>query len=301
MHGVLLVNLGTPKSFHPKDVKRYLNQFLSDKRVIEMKAPFRQLLVRGLIVPKRYKESAATYKEIWTEEGSPLLVYGQRVAALLSDKMGRDYKVVLAMRYGEPSIEKGLLKLKDADSLTIFPLFPQYASATTGSIHQEVMRVLSKWPIIPRLHFVQSFPTQPSMIKAFAKRARQYDIASYDEVLFSFHGLPDTADYEGRYSFECLKTAQAIAKELGLKKFAFGYQSRLGKKPWLKPYTIDVLRAKEGKKILVLCPAFVCDCLETIYEIGVEYAENRDLTLVEGLNDHPLWIQALQESIDSAS
>ncbi|MCH9614111.1 MAG: Ferrochelatase [Chlamydiia bacterium] len=301
MDGVLLVNLGTPKSSRPKDVKRYLNQFLTDKRVIEMRAPMRQLLVRGLIVPRRYKESAKMYQDIWTEEGSPLLVYGKRVQSLLSEKMGTNCKVVLAMRYGEPSIEEGLSLLKDVDNLTIVPLFPQYASATTGSIQEEVMRVLSKWSIIPKLNFIQSFPTQPSMIKAFAERARQYDISAYDEVLFSFHGLPEEADYKGRYSFECLKTAQAIAKELRLEKFAFGYQSRLGRKPWLKPYTIDVLDAKKGKKILVLCPAFVCDCLETIYEIGVEYAEGRDLTLVEGLNDHPLFIQALQESIESST
>lgn len=301
MHGVLLVNLGTPKSYNPKDVKRYLNQFLTDGRVIELKAPLRQLLVRGLIVPKRYKESASLYKEIWTEEGSPLLVYGKRLERLLSDRMGPECKVALAMRYGNPSIQEGLNALKGVDKLTIVPLFPQYASATTGSVHQEVMRILSKWNIIPEVRFIQSFPTQPSMIKAFAERARQYNIAEYDEVLFSFHGLPEDADYDGRYSLECMKTAQAIAKELKLKEFSFGYQSRLGKKPWLQPYTIDVLKAKQGKKLLVLCPAFICDCLETIYEIGVEYAEGRDLTLVEGLNDHPLWVQALQESIESST
>lgn len=297
MKGILLVNLGTPNSSHPKDVKKYLSQFLTDPRVIEIQSPWRQLLVRGLIVPRRYHSSAEMYKEVWTKEGSPLLSHSRRMGAALQKELGENYRVHLAMRYQNPSLQKTLQEMKGYDSITIIPLFPQYAGATTGSVHEAVMKEVSQWKVIPELKFIQSYPVLKKMIEAFAARARVFDLSSFDEVIMSFHGLPVTADYDQRYSSECVKTAEAIALELNLPRYHLAFQSRLGNKPWLSPYTSEVIASLKGKKILVFCPAFVADCLETLFEIGIEYAREGDVTLVPSLNDHPLWIQGLKALI----
>jgi len=328
--GVLLVNLGTPDSQSPQDVKKYLTQFLTDGRVIDIPWFKRQILVRGIIVPKRYKESAKNYARIWTENGSPLLHYGNRAQKLLQDKLGEQFQVELGMRYQNPSIESALQKLEGCHELIIVPLFPQYASATTGSMHQEVMRVISQWTTIPEIQFINSYPTHAKMIEAFACRGKEHPVEQYDHVIFSFHGLPEKhlrkADRNNHclnqknccatlseknqlcYSAQCHATGQAIANQLNLPQegYTICYQSRLGKDPWIKPYASDVLDtlAKEGKKkVLVFSPAFVCDCLETIDEIGNEYRQEflskggESLDLVEGLNDHPLWIEALYDLV----
>lgn len=330
--GVLLVNLGTPNSPKPKDVYRYLIEFLTDSRVIDMPWFQRQLLVRGLIVPTRYKQSAKAYANIWTKEGSPLMVYGNQVKEALQDSLGDSYKVELAMRYQEPSIKKtldGLLK-QQIQYLIVVPLFPQYASATTGSVLQCVQENLSQYQVIPKVTLIDQFFDHPKMIAAFCEMAKNHDIGSYDHVLFSFHGLPerhlkkaDRNDYcrynksccnepcsknISCYAAQCYGTANAIAKKLNLPQDHYGvsFQSRLGKDPWLKPYTSEVIAnlAKCGKKrVLVFCPSFVCDCLETIYEIGVEYSEEfkhaggEQLDLVPGLNAHPQWIDALKHIV----
>ena len=330
--GVLLVNLGTPDSPAPRDVYRYLIEFLTDSRVIDTPWLSRQLLVRGAIVPKRYRQSARCYQQIWTPEGSPLKVYGYRLKELLQQRLGDEFAVELAMRYQSPSIESALTKLMDADvgRLIIFPLFPQYASATTGSIHQKVMELISSWQQIPELVMVDHFADHPSLIRAFCATAAPYDLASYDHVLFSFHGLParqlvkadrnthclkspnccaqrSTKNYRC-YAAQCHATAQGLVKALGLKpgEYSLSFQSRLGKDPWLEPYTSETIAslARQGKKrVLVFCPAFVCDCLETLYEIGMEYAAEfkhaggECLDLVPGLNDHPQWIESLAEII----
>jgi ferrochelatase len=328
--GILLVNLGTPDSPSVPDVKKYLDQFLMDERVIDIPKLNRTLLVKGIIVPFRSPKTAKLYKEIWDKEtGSPLLYYSELQASMLQDKLGNDYQVELAMRYQNPSVESALAKLKAAlvESIQVIPLFPQYASASTGSVMQLVMELVSKWPTVPPISFVNSFHDNELMIKVFAENARKHQVERFDHVLFSFHGLPERqllkCDHTGSY---CLKnadccqtfndtnkfcysaqghdTARLIAKELGLAKenYTVCFQSRLGKEPWVQPYTTDVLKklAAEGKKrLLVFSPAFVADCLETLYEITVEYHEEfralggEHVQLVESLNDNPLFIDAL--------
>ena len=326
--GVLLVNLGTPDSFLSLAVFRYLNEFLSDKRVIDLPWLQRQLLVRGFIVPFRYRKSAKLYRHLWTDKGSPLLVHGQEVSEKLQQVLGNSYQVVLAMRYQTPSIKKGLEKLRDeqVDEIIILPLFPQYASATTGSVHQKVMKEIQNWLVIPKLIFINHYCDHPRLIDAFCARAKQYIIPSYNHILLSFHGLPEShihkADRSNHclskdccqkicasnslcYKAQCYATAQAIATKLSLdeKDYTVCFQSRLGKEPWLQPYTSQILKAYAArgmKRILVFCPSFVCDCLETTCEISHEYSEDfikqggEDLQLVEGLNSHPAWIEALR-------
>lgn len=328
--GILLINLGTPDSPHPKDVKRYLTEFLTDQRVIDLPFFRRHFLVRGVIVPKRYKESAELYRLIWGKEGSPLLYYGKRVTGLLQDQLGEAFQVELAMRYQSPSIEEGLSRLKACKKLIIFPLFPQYASATTGSVHEKVLKITSQWEIIPEMRLISSYWDHPAFIEAHLERGQNYPLSSYDHILFSYHGLPERhikkADPTGTcliqkdcctknshcYAAQCLGTTTKIAEGLSLSKedWTLSYQSRLGKSPWMQPYSDHILEklAREGKKrVLVFSPAFVCDCLETIEEIGCQYRrlfqENGGevLDLVEGLNDHPKWIDAMTRIIHDRS
>ncbi len=329
--GVLLVNLGTPSSPKTKDVRKYLRQFLLDWRVIDIPWWKRNLLVRGIIAPFRAPKSAKTYEEVWMEEGSPLLVYGEKVRDLLQDKLGNDYKVVLAMRYQYPSIRQGLNRLQDenVNEIVILPLFPQYASATTGSVHERVMREVQNWLVIPELHFVSRFYDHPKLLQAFVQRGKQYDIEQYDHVVFSYHGLPERqilkASRDGYcqlgsccskmtqknfycYRAQCFHTTRLIAEGLELddEDYSVTFQSRLGNDPWLKPYTDKFLMElpEKGKKnVLVFSPSFVCDCIETTHEIGEENAEyfeeagGEHLQLVEGLNTHPLFVEALEDII----
>lgn len=330
--GVLLVNLGTPASPQIKDVRRYLIEFLTDGRVIDFNWLKRQLLVRGVIVPARCKQSAHYYQKIWTSEGSPLLVHSKNVRDSLQNHLGGDFKVELAMRYQEPSIRKGLENLlkTDLDHLIILPLFPQYASATTGSVHACVMKELSFYLHLPKLTFISQYPIYPGYIQACSTIAQSYAVETYDHILFSFHGLPERhlikmdaqqkclktktccQEYQKQnafcYSAQCYATANAIATQLGLEKgrYTVCFQSRLGKEPWMQPYTsaaIAELAAAGKKKLLVLSPSFVADCLETLYEIGMEYEEEfkkaggEKLDLVRSLNDHPLWVEALRQIV----
>jgi protoporphyrin/coproporphyrin ferrochelatase len=329
--GILLINLGTPDSPSVADVRKYLREFLMDPRVIDINAVGRTLLVKGIIAPFRGPKSAKSYKAIWTEQGSPLMVYGLRVKELLQTKLGENYVVDLAMRYQSPSIESVLNKFyeKGIFDIKVIPLFPQYASATTGSVHEKVMEIVAKWQIIPKIEFVNSYYNNPIMIDAFAEIGKSYSPEQYDHVLFSFHGLPKrqlvksdpskqhcqkidkcceqiTENNRFCYSAQCYQTAYGIAEKLGLQKtqFSICFQSRLGRDPWITPYTSEVIEelAKQGKKrILVFCPAFVADCLETIFEIAEEYQEEfveyggEKVQLVTGLNDHPKWIDALED------
>lgn len=307
--GVLLVNLGTPASSSPKDVYRYLVQFLTDPRVIDLSWLRRQLLVRGFIVPSRYRQSAAAYQQIWTPDGSPLLVYGYRVKKLLQEALGIKYHVEIAMRYQQPSIRDGLASLmkRPLQKLIVLPLFPHYASATTGSVHQKVMEELCQYDTIPEVTLVRDYGDHPALISAFCAMAPKEQIHSADHILFSFHGLPEAQIRKTDHSYpaQCHATADAIANKLGLSsdRFSVCFQSRLGKDPWLQPYASDVIErlAREGKqKIAVYCPSFVCDCLETSYEIAVEYAKEfnhaggKELKLIPGLNEHPAWIETLR-------
>lgn len=330
--GILLVNLGTPDSPGLLDVLRYLNEFLTDGRVIDLPWAWRQCLVRGVIIPRRIRNSAKLYRRIWTEQGSPLLIHSQSVRDKLQAALGDDYVVSLGMRYQQPSLEQALRALQSPaiQRIIVVPLFPQYASATTGSIHEKVMQIVSRWAVIPELRFINSYPTQPHMIQAFAKQGQQFDVASFDHCLFSFHGLPERhlqkADSCGRclkqasccdtlattnqhcYRAQCYETARALASELSLtpERYNICFQSRLGKEPWTQPYTEDAIRtlAQKGcQRLLVFAPAFTCDCLETIDEIGREYAHlftkhgGHHLQLVPSVNDHPLWIEGLQSLV----
>lgn len=327
---VLLVNLGTPDSPSVKDVRKYLAEFLLDGRVIDIHPLWRRLLVSGLIVPFRGPRSAAMYRQIWdAQNGSPLLHYSRLQQQLLQQELGEARVVALAIRYGNPSIAAALADLQTArvTRIRVIALFPQYASATTGSVHQQVMDLVSRWPVIPEISFVNSFHDQELLIGAFAANGRKYQPQTFDHILFSFHGLPQrqlikcdhtrahcfkTTDCcrtfsvrnQHCYSAQCHHTASLIAQQLQLApgKFTVCFQSRLGREPWLQPYTGDVLQqlAAEGKKrLLAFCPAFVADCLETLQEIGMEYREiflaagGEELQLVEGLNDSPLFTRAL--------
>jgi len=329
--GVLLVNLGTPDSPEVGDVRKYLDQFLMDERVIDVNAFNRTLLVKGIIVPFRSPKTSKLYKEIWDENGSPLLYFSKIQAALVQEQLGDEYHVELAMRYQNPSILSALEKMKAGlvESIKVIPLFPQYASASSGSVIQLVMELVSKWATIPAVSFVNSFHDNELMIETFAENAKKYHPETFDHVLFSFHGLPERqllkCDHTGNY---CLKkdnccdtindtnkmcysaqghnTARLIAEKMNLSRadYTVCFQSRLGKEPWVQPYTTDVLKklAAEGKKrLLVFSPAFVADCLETLYEITVEYHEEfkalggEHVQLVESLNDDPKFIKALVE------
>jgi protoporphyrin/coproporphyrin ferrochelatase len=329
---VLLVNLGTPDSPEPKDVYRYLVEFLTDNRVIDAPWLQRQLLVRGYIIPSRYKQSAKAYASIWTKEGSPLLIHGKNVRDSLQNSLGEDFHVELAMRYCSPSIEQGLNNIfaKNIEHLIILPLFPQYASATTGSVHQKTMELLKGRNTLPKITFINSFANQPHFIDAICNNARKHKLEEYDHFIFSFHGLPqrhlrkaDTSDHclksqdccskvcaknRNCYSAQCHLTAASIISKLNLppEKTTLTFQSRLGKDPWIEPFTLNVIEklAEQNKKnMLVFSPSFVCDCLETTYEISIEYAEEfrkrggKNLSLVSGLNDDPLWIEALKNII----
>jgi protoporphyrin/coproporphyrin ferrochelatase len=329
MTGILLVNLGTPDAPTRSAVYRYLQEFLLDPRVIDIHPLARNLLVRGIIAPFRSGKSAEAYRELWTEQGSPLKIYGERLTAQVQQLLGPEYLVRLAMRYQQPSIASGIADLMRAkvSKIKVFTLFPQYASATVGSVHEEVMRVLSGQQVIPALEFVSSYPDWPAMVEIFAQNARRYDLSSYDHILFSYHGVPQrhlrkadafqhclqrpdccqtlTPTNQFCYSAQCYATTRAIANALNIKpeQYTVCFQSRLGRDPWTQPYTVRVIEqlAKErgAKRLLVFCPAFTADCLETTIEIGAEYREDfekwggQHLDLVESLNDSPQWAKAV--------
>ncbi len=328
--GVLLINLGTPDSPSVGHVRSYLSQFLNDPRVIDIPWLLRKMLVNLIIVPFRAPKSAKIYQKLWTDKGSPLLYYSERARDLLQQELDSNYEVHLAMRYKNPSIPDVLetMRKKNYERIIVVTMFPQYASASTGSALEEVMRVVSKWWVIPELKFVSQYFDHPSYIEAFAERGRKYNINEYDHVLFSYHGLPERqvdkvydkglcSDHdcehemteENRYCYKatCYATTRLLAAKLNIpqEKYTVCFQSRLDQK-WLKPFSDEVVRQcgdKGMKNILVFSPAFTADCLETIIEIGDEYQEiftehkGEKVQLVESLNDHPLWIKCLKELV----
>jgi len=328
---VLLINLGTPDSPSTSDVRKYLFQFLNDPRVIDIPWLARKLLVNGIIVPFRAPKSAKIYKELWTDEGSPLLTYGLKIKHQLQQELGDDFYVEFGMRYKNPSVQSALDRIQkhNPDRIIILPLFPHYASSSTGSAIQEAMEIISKWWVIPNINIISQFYEEEGYIEAFAERGREHDIESYEHVLFSFHGLPVrqldkvydqglcadhdcenevTSENKFCYKAACYATARIIAAKLNIpaEKFTVAFQSRLGRDPWIQPYS-DVIveeKAKAGvKRMLVFSPAFVADCLETVVEIGSEYKEifeehgGEKLQLVESLNDHPLWVKTLKKMV----
>lgn len=330
---VLLINLGTPKSPAKKDVRRYLTQFLNDPRVIDINPIGRFFLVNGIIVPFRAGKSAKLYEKIWTKEGSPLLIHGLSLQKKLQNELGDDYVVEFGMRYQEPSIPAAIERLKkqNVSSLTVLPLYPQFATSSTSSSIEETERALKKWPSAPPVKFIQNFFDDKGFINACVEKAKKYNFSDYDYFLFSYHGLPErqitkaSAEFSDGsckigsccdvitdknrlcYRANCLATTRELVKQLNIPegKYQSTFQSRLDDK-WLKPYSDKVIEelAKKGhKKILVFSPAFVADCLETIYEIGTEYDEifkhngGSKIQLVESLNDSDTWVKALKEII----
>jgi len=333
--GVLLINLGTPDAPSRGAVYRYLKEFLLDKRVIDYPWLARNILVRGIIAPFRSGASAKLYKQLWTENGSPLKYYGEILTEEIKPILGDEFEVELAMRYQSPSIESAVNRLleKEVSDITVFPLFPQYASATTGSVHEEVMRILAKKQNIPNVRLINSYYDYEPMIDCYVENAKQFDLDSYDHILFSYHGLPERqlrkADCHNHckkvdncchtislknqfcYSAQCYGTTFAIAEKMGLSKedYTVCFQSRLGPEKWAQPYTSDIIeeQAEKGaKRLLVFCPAFVADCLETTIEISDEYQEEFEekggdhIDLVPSLNDNPNWIKAVAELVKNA-
>lgn len=333
MIGVLLVNLGTPDSPSVPDVRKYLRQFLMDGRVIDYPAIPRWMLVNLIIAPFRAPKSAKAYQELWTEEGSPLKVFGEQNEIALQKELGEKYLVKLAMRYQNPSMESAMKAMQEAhvEKIIVIPFFPQYASATTGSVYEEVGRILQSWQVIPEIVMVNNFYNHPKLIEGFVKNAKAWiEKQDYQHYVFSYHGIPARQIRKGDYTSstcklaeccasirpenqfcyraQCFETTRLLVKELGLKEGTYTtcFQSRLGKEVWIQPYTEDLVKELPKKgitKVLAFSPAFVADCLETTLEVGDEYKElfeengGEEWDLVDSLNNSPEWIELLKDLV----
>lgn len=330
---VLLVNLGTPDSPSVSDVRKYLTEFLNDPRVIDINAAGRFMLVNGIIVPFRAPKSAKLYQHIWTSNGSPLTIHTKNLADKVQKALGNDYMVEWAMRYQNPSLKSVLNRIREKkpSELIILPLYPQYASSSTGSTAEHILKELAGWEVIPSIKIINKFYDNPHYITALIKSAEGYDLNAYDHIIFSYHGLPErqikkaaahygdnschfgnccdliTEKNQYCYRANCFETTRQLVKHLNIPngKYTSTFQSRLDD-AWLKPYSDKVIEdlAKLGaKKLLVFSPAFVADCLETIHEIGTEYNDifkehgGESVTLVKSLNDNDFWVEAVKEII----
>ncbi|MCW8944775.1 MAG: ferrochelatase [Sedimenticola sp.] len=291
--GILLTNLGTPDSTSVGDVRRYLKEFLSDPRVIETPRLLWWLILNGVILRIRPARSAAAYRKVWTDQGSPLLFHTQAIAQKLQQTLttatATPISVVTAMRYGQPSIADGLeqLRQQNARRIIVLPLYPQYSATTTASTFDEISRVLRNWRWLPELRFINHYFDSPDYINTLAKSIKSYwqEQGQPDKLLLSFHGIPQSYQDKGDpYGRECHTTAKLLAQALELTddQWAISFQSRVGTQVWLKPYTDETLKqwgAEGVGRVDVACPGFPADCLETIEEIG---EENRDYFLEAG-------------------
>jgi len=314
--GVLLAQLGTPDAPTPAALRRYLRQFLSDPRVVERNRVLWWFILRLLVLPRRPRRSAALYRRVWSADGSPLLLISRAQAKAFEAELTRHeperIKVALGMRYGGPSIESAVRELVDwgADRLLLFPLYPQYAGATTGSTYDEVFRQLSALRFVPALRVVPPYHAHTAYIDSLTQsvhEAMRPLARPPDKIVISFHGIPQRyVDAGDPYPLHCEATAKSLAARAGWKDgtYVMTYQSRAGRAPWLRPYTDETLveLARAGARhVMVICPGFVADCLETIDEIGhvgqeqFRAAGGETLQLVEGLNDRPRWIAAMTE------
>ncbi|MDD4970007.1 MAG: ferrochelatase [Paludibacter sp.] len=325
---ILLVNVGTPEKPNVKYVGKYLLQFLNDRRVIDLPWLMQKILVNLIIVPFRVTKSVKLYKELWTVKGSPLYFYQKSLVSKLQIKLKDEYTVVGAMRYGTPSLKKILDQVKNEhfDEIRVLPLYPQFASSTTGSVHEFVMSEISNWEVIPEVRFISQFYSHPAYIKAFTERIKSYHPENFDQVLFSFHGLPvrqvkkahpvvnpDVCDCErmmpehGRFCYKatCFDTSRLLAKKINISQenYTTTFQSRFSNN-WLAPFTdvvLDEALSKGQRKILIVAPSFVTDCLETTVEIEKTYKQafiksgGEELVMVESLNDTDEWVDALIE------
>ena len=338
--GILLVNMGSPEAPRPGPVRRYLREFLSDRRVIDIAAPARWLLLNLIILPLRPRRSAEAYAQIWEEQGSPLVRHGRDLTLALSElleaRFPDRYRVELAMRYGQPSIESALDVFRKAGivQITVLPLYPQYSSAATASVIDEVMRAASVHWTVPALRFVHSFYDHAGFIVPLAERLRS-SLAHFesesgggaDHVLFSFHSVPERqilrSDDLGVcslgaccdairppnpncYRAHCFATARALAGRLALEpaRWSVSFQSRLGRTPWLRPYTDHVLAElpeRGVRRLVIVSPSFVADCLETLEELNMRGRESflsaggEHFHYVPCLNSDPTWVQGLPD------
>jgi ferrochelatase len=323
--GLLLINLGTPDAPTTPAVRRYLREFLSDPRVIDINAVGRALLLHLVILPTRPAKSAEAYRKVWGERGSPLLVHSQDLTAAVQTKLGDTWRVALGMRYGTPSIANALEALRGAgvERIVVLPLYPQYAMSSTET---SVERVKQLHRGGAPLDFVPAFYADAGFLAAFAAVAKPaLAEARPDHVLFSFHGLPErqikkvdptgthclrdasccdaiTDKNASCYRAQCYATARELASRLGVTDYTVCFQSRLGRTPWIQPHTdvlLDQLAQQGKKRLAVLCPAFVADCLETLEEIGIRAREQfkaaggDELTLVPSLNATSAWVDAV--------
>ncbi|MFZ1519085.1 MAG: ferrochelatase [Ignavibacteriaceae bacterium] len=328
---VLLINLGTPDSPSVKDVRKYLFEFLNDPRVIDINPIGRFFLVNFIIVPFRAPKSTKIYKELWTKDGSPIMIYGESVKEKLQKELGNDFEVELAMRYKNPSLDEVCARMEKRgyEKIIILPLFPQYASASTGSAIEKAMKLISKWWVIPEIKIISQFYDDENYLNCVIEQSKKYNLSDYDHILFSYHGLPErqvdkvysdgkpckdhkceeeiNEDNKYCYKATCYATTRMLAEKLNLsnERYTVCFQSRLDK-DWLEPFSDKVVEewAKKGaKKLLVFSPAFVADCLETTVEIGIEYQKifkdngGENVQLVESLNDHPMWIETLKKMV----
>ena len=332
--GVLLIQLGTPDSTSVSDERSYLSEFLNDPRVIDLPYLLRKILVNGVIVPFRAPKSAKVYKELWTlgNGESPLLTHSRQLKEQLQAQFeGENVTFELAMRYKNPSLDVVLerMRLANYDRIVILPLFPQFASASSGSAIEKAMNIIRKWWVIPEIKVISQFYDNNGYIDSVVDNAKKFDFTNYDHILFSYHGLPERQVdkvYEGSdlcqdqpceleindrnkfcYKATCYATTRLIAERLGLKEsnYTVCFQSRLDKK-WLTPFSDKVVEdwgKKGAKNLLVFSPAFVADCLETLIEIGDEYQEifeefgGEKVQLVPSSNTHPLFVQGLKQLI----
>jgi protoporphyrin/coproporphyrin ferrochelatase len=329
--GVLLVNLGSPDSPSVGDVRRYLREFLMDGRVLDVNWFTRFCIVHFAILPSRPKQSAHAYQSIWTPAGSPLVVTSRKVHAELQKRFS--VPIELAMRYQNPSIPDAVRRLaqKGVDDLLLFPLFPHYAMSSYESAVERVKEVAARLAPSMRVQVQPPYFEHPDYVAALVASAEPFLRKDFDHLLFSFHGVPErqirksdptghhclnsenccqtpSAAHATCYRAQSLKTMSAFVQtaRLPAQKFSFAFQSRLGRHPWLRPYTdheLPKLAERGAKKLLVICPSFVSDCLETLEEIGIRgrqtflAAGGTDLTLIPCLNEHPLWLDAMQKMI----
>jgi ferrochelatase len=326
---VVLMNLGSPDSTDVKDVKRYLDEFLMDGRVIDKPLLFRAMLVKGIIVPFRAPKSAEAYKSIWTNEGSPLIVISKQLAAALDNEV--EEPVLIAMRYGTPSPKETFDRLRDEhpelEQVLLIPMYPHYAMSSYETAVEYAKEQHKEGGYRFRLEYIKPYYNNEEYLEALCESIRPHLEKEYDQVLFSYHGVPERHIYKGDitgqhclktgnccdmpsaahqycYRHQCWVTTKEVAKRLNIpeSKWGFSFQSRLGRDPWLQPYTaqrLAELPKEDVKKVVVVCPAFVSDCLETLEEIAEEgkeiflHAGGESFDMIPCLNVHPLWVRAM--------
>lgn len=329
--GILITNLGSPDSTETADVRRYLDQFLSDPRVLDINPIARQAILKLFILPFRPKKSGEAYKEVWTDEGSPLIVTTYKQAELLRERLGPDIPIVVGMRYGNPSTEKAVRELVEQGVEEIFhiPMYPHYAMASYETAVAAVQDAVKKIAPRTKLRIQPPFYNDPDYIDALLEASAEDLAKEYDHILFSYHGVPErqvrNTDSSGCYCLklenccevpnpahgmcyraQCYATTRLFVEKAGIpkEKYSVSFQSRLGRDPWLRPFTDQRLEElpKQGvKKLLIISPAFVADCLETIEELGMEGEESflesggKEYSLIPCVNTHPRWIDTLEK------